>query len=83
MVPQCPECDRQMHHIPYEKGYEKSTDNFFLEGEVCVEVLAGCGENKAVHKAQEGTDVSKLDDGDNCGRGKCFGYWNSLGPWCL
>lgn len=72
-----------MHHIPDEKGYEKSTDNFFLEGEVCVEVLAGCGENKAVHKAQEGTDVSKLDDGDNCGRGKCFGYWNSLGPWCL
>jgi len=72
-----------MHHIPNEEGYEKSTDNLFLESEVCVEVFAGCGENKAVHKAQEGTDVRKLDDCDNCGRGKCFGYWDSLRPRCL
>jgi len=83
MVPQGPECDGQMHHIPDEKGYEKSTDNLFLQGEVCVEVFTGCGENKAVHKTQEGTDVSQLDDRDNCGRGKCFGYWNTLGPRCL
>lgn len=72
-----------MNDVANDQRGEEGEDDYFLQGQVDVEMPPSSGEHENVYEAKEGTNMGELDNGN---KSRCweFGWWGTTRwPGCL